>query len=57
MIPRPARRFMSKRAGSTVVEVARTGAVTLIEDAAKGPTDVRPLTSDLSSVIRFRGGD
>jgi hypothetical protein len=48
---------MSKRAGSTVVEVARTGAVTLIEDAAKGPTDVRPLTSDLSSVIRFRGGD
>ena len=45
MIPPPAQRFMSKRAGSTVVEVAgshaiyvsQPGAVAkLIEDAAKG---------------------
>jgi hypothetical protein len=45
MIPPPAQRFMSKRAGSTVVEVAGSHAIyvsqpsvvaNLIEDAAKG---------------------
>jgi pimeloyl-ACP methyl ester carboxylesterase len=45
MIPPPAQRFMSKRAGSTVVEVAGSHAIyvsqpsavaKLIEDAAKG---------------------
>ena len=45
MIPPPAQRFMSKRAGSTVVEVAGSHAIyvsqpnavaTLIKDAAQG---------------------
>jgi hypothetical protein len=45
MIPPPAQRFMSKRAGSTIVEVSGSHAIyvsqpnavaTLIESAAKG---------------------
>ena len=56
MIPSPSQRFMSKRAGSTVIEVAGSHAIyvsqpsavaKLIEDADKGAVDFRHPTSDV----------
>jgi hypothetical protein len=55
MIPPPAQRFMSKRAGSTVVEVAGSHAIyvsqpnavaKLIENAAKGVNKKRPVDEE-----------